>query len=60
MTLNMGWEPETGKRKWRKTNEIQVKYQFKVGKKQHSSLVPSYDKCSKAIQHIHSNATVVG
>lgn len=60
MTLNMGWGPETGKRKWRKTSEIQIKYQSKVGKRQRSSLVPSYDKCPKTMQHIHSSVTVVG
>jgi hypothetical protein len=42
-------DPETGKRKWGNSNEIQIKYQFKVGNSSVAVWVPSYDKCSKAM-----------
>lgn len=56
----MRWDAETGKRKWGKTNEIQIKDKFKVGNSNTAVWVPSYDKCSKAMQYITRSATVVG
>ena len=58
MPLNVKWEAETGKREWGKTNEIQIKDQFKVGNSNIAVWVPTYDKCSKAMQYINKSATV--